>query len=61
MESLPASLSLPTRLLLWLLWLLWLGAGGLATWAARRRPAGWPRAAALPLAALNQAAAAARV
>lgn len=52
--SLPASL--PARLLLWL---AWLAVGGFFTWAARRRRPGWARAAAaLPLASLNQAAAA---
>ncbi len=56
-ESLSLSfLPFPARLLLLLAWLL---AGGLATWLARRRPAGWARAvAALPLVALNQLAAA---
>lgn len=55
-QSLSSSLSLPTRLLLLIAWLL---VGGVVAWSARRRPAGWARAAAaLPLVALNQAAAA---
>ena len=54
--SLSSSLSFPTRLLLLL---AWLAIGGFTSWLARRRPAGWARAAAaLPLVALNAFAAA---